>query len=74
MVKRFKDKKDILKKYNEIYIEYQLLSNQFLIEKWKYHQHHIRHNSDCDQIACSVCEDLLRQRGNTYLDDTYPKD
>lgn len=60
--------------YNNIYKRYQFLSDQVLIDKWKYHQHQAQHRDDYDWIAFSVCEDLLRQRGNTYLDDTYPKD
>ncbi|EHG33175.1 hypothetical protein HMPREF9467_00786 [ [[Clostridium] clostridioforme 2_1_49FAA] len=60
--------------YNEIYRRYQLLSDQVLIENWKYHQHQAHHKDDYHWIAFSVCEDLLRQRENTYLDDTYPKD
>lgn len=59
--------------YNEIYRRYQLLSDQVLIDNWKYHQHQVQRKDDYDWIAFSVCEDLLRQRGNTYLDDTYPK-
>ncbi len=60
--------------YNEIYRRYQLLSDQVLIDNWKYHQHQVQRKDDYHWIAFSVCEDLLRQRGNTYLDDTYPKD
>lgn len=59
--------------YNEIYNRYQPLSDQVLIENWKYHQHQTQHRDDYDWIAFTVCEDLLRQRENTYLDDTYPK-
>lgn len=60
--------------YNDIYKRYQPLSDQVIIEIWKYHQHHAQHKDDYDWTAFSVCEDLLRQRGNMYLDDTYPKD
>lgn len=74
MAEYFYTEKNHPEKYNQIYVEYQLLSDQSLIEKWNHHQHDIRYTNDCNQIACSVCEDLLRQRGNTYLDDTYPKD
>lgn len=59
--------------YNVIYKHYQPLPDQILIESWKYHQHRMQRKDDYDWIAFSVCEDLLRQRGNTYLDDTYPK-
>ena len=59
--------------YNEIYRRYQLLSDQVLIDNWKYHQHQVQRKDDYDWIALSVFEDLLRQRGNTYLDDTYTK-
>lgn len=60
--------------YNQIYTQYQNCSIHALIEHWRYHQHHFQQKDDYDWIAFSVCEDLLRQRGNTYLDDTYPKD
>lgn len=60
--------------YNEIYKRYQLHSDQVLIDKWKYHQRQAQCRNDYDWIAFLVCEDLLRQRENTYLDDTYPKD
>lgn len=60
--------------YNEIYRRYQLLSDQVLIDNWRYHQHQVQRKDDYDWIAFSVCEDLLRQRENTYLDDVYPKD
>lgn len=60
--------------YNNIYKHYQLLTDEELINNWRYHQHQAQHKDDYDWIAFSVCEDLLRQRGNTYLDDTYPKD
>lgn len=59
--------------YNKIYKQYQLLSDQDLIESWISHQHEYRCRDDFHWIAISVCEDLLRQRGNTYLDDTFPK-
>lgn len=60
--------------YNEIYRRYQPLSDEVLIDNWRYHQHQVQRKDDYDWIAFSVCEDLLRQRGNTYLDDVYPKD
>jgi len=60
--------------YNDIYRRYQLLPDQVLIDNWRYHQHQVQRKDDYNWIAFSVCEDLLRQRGNTYLDDTYPKD
>lgn len=60
--------------YDEIYKRYLPLSDQVLIENWKYHQHQTHTRDDYDWIAFSVCEDLLRQRGNMYLDDAYPKD
>lgn len=59
--------------YNDIYKQYQPLSDKVLIDYWKCHQHQAQNKNDYNWIAFSVCEDLLRQRGNTYLDDTYPK-
>lgn len=60
--------------YNDIYKRYQPLSDQILIEIWKNHQLRTQCKYDYDWIAFLVCEDLLRQRENMYLDDTYPKD
>lgn len=60
--------------YNDIYKRYQPLSDQILIEIWKYHQLRTQCKYDYNWIAFLVCEDLLRQRENMYLDDTYPKD
>lgn len=45
-----------------------------LIALWRYHQYGIRHSDDHNCIASHVCEDILRQRENIYLDDTYPVD
>ncbi len=55
-------------------LRYALLTDQALIDRWKYHQLRSRRREDGDWIAFSVCEDLLRQRGNPYLDNHYPKD
>ena len=60
--------------YDLIYDEYHFLLDEELIAKWKYHQHHTKQKEDYDWIAFLVCEDLLRQRGNAYLDETYPRD
>lgn len=48
--------------YNKIYRQFQPLSDQLLIENWKYHQHQSKCREDYDCLAFSVCEDLLRQR------------
>lgn len=60
--------------YNQIYQKYQLLPDKEIIANWKHHQYKSTHKEDYDWIAFSVCEDLLRQRGNTYIDTTYPRD
>lgn len=60
--------------YNDIYKRYQPLCDEVLIENWSYHQHQAQRRDDYDWIAFLVCEDLLRQRGNSYLDENYPKD
>lgn len=60
--------------YNETYQKYQLLPDKQIIANWKQHQHQSTHKDDYDWIAFSVCEDLLRQRGNAYIDTTYPRD
>ena len=60
--------------YNDLYQKYQLLSDEELIESWKHHQLKIQCKSDYHWIGFLVCEDLLRQRENMYLDDHYPKD
>ncbi|WP_276854887.1 hypothetical protein [Enterocloster lavalensis] len=61
-------------RYNAMCMRYALLTDQALIDRWKYHQLRSRRREDGDWIAFSVCEDLLRQRGNPYLDNHYPKD
>lgn len=68
------NKTDYFTTYNAIYEKYQLLSDEALIANWKLHQHQFRSQDDYDWIAFSVCEDLLRQRENPYLDRTYSKD
>lgn len=68
------DKTDYFTTYNAIYEKYQPLSDEELITNWKLHQHQFRSKDDYDWIAFSVCEDLLRQRENPYLDRTYSKD
>lgn len=60
--------------YEIIYKEYHFETDERLISNWRYHQLHMKEKNDYDWIAFTVCEDLLRQRGNTYLDDIYPKD
>lgn len=60
--------------YDYIYKKYRHLPDDKLIKCWKYHQHHTKEIDDYDWLGFTVCEDLLRQRGNTYLDDIYPKD
>lgn len=60
--------------YNWIYNDYQKRTDDELIYYWKHHQYSYKGKDDYDWIAFTVCEDLLRQRGNTYLDDNYPRD
>ena len=52
-------------RYNAMCMRYALLTDQALIDRWKYHQLRSQHKEDGD---------LLRQRGNPYLDNHYPKD
>lgn len=59
--------------YNRLYILHRELTDVEIINWWKYYQHHSSQKNDCDCIGYTVCEDILRQRGNTYLDDTYLK-
>lgn len=59
--------------YNHIYNAYQHLSDTDLIDFWKHHQRRSMKMDDLHWISFSVCEDLLRQRGNTYIDNNYPK-
>lgn len=59
--------------YNLIYFMYRLLQDNEIIDNWKYHQHLIAKRDDYNWIAVDVCEDLLRQRENLYLDNLYPK-
>ena len=54
-------------RYNAMCMRYALLTDQALIDRWKYHQLRSQHKEDGDWIAFSVCEDLLRQRGNRRM-------
>lgn len=67
---------------NEAYDEKYTLFYNELLEKtdddiifwWKYSQHYIKKTNDLFYVICKVCEDLLRQRENTYLDEEYAID
>lgn len=64
--------------YNALYREFKKYSDEELINQWKYNQKCLLDTDprykDVLLIGISVCEDILRQRGNTYLDDLFPKD
>lgn len=60
--------------YDVLYKKYHYCSDEKLITQWKQYQRSYSKNRNTNKIAISVCEDLLRQRGNTYLDDHYPRD
>lgn len=49
-------------------------TDEEIIKLWKTHQHQTQSQNDIHWIYFTVCEDILRQRDNTYLDDKYPKD
>lgn len=59
--------------YNQLYLAYRPKSDEELTALWVYHQTHHKQRGDRHWIGFLVCEDLLRQRGNTILDRTYPK-
>lgn len=64
--------------YNALYREFKKYTDEELINQWKYNQKCLLDTDprykDVLLIGISVCEDILRQRGNTYLDDLFPKD
>ena len=60
--------------YDKLYAKYLDMSDEELIDQWKYHQSKHKEKYDPDWIGFTVCEDILRQRENSYLDDTYPRD
>ena len=57
--------------YYQIYKDLAYLSDQEVIEQWKCYQRAYRHRGDVNNIGFEVCEDILRQRGNTYIDDHF---
>jgi hypothetical protein len=68
-------------KQNTTSVIYDLLYEQTIqrtdseiINWWKYYQSLTTEKDDVYRIGISVCEDILRQRENYYLDHTYPKD
>lgn len=64
--------------YNALYREFKKYSDEELINQWKYNQKCLLDTDprykDVLLIGISVCEDILRQRENAYLDDLFPKD
>lgn len=57
--------------YYQIYKDLAYLSDQEVIEQWKCYQKAYKHKGDYFNIGFMVCEDILRQRGNTYIDDHF---
>ena len=60
----------------QIILEYNSKSDYELLNLWKSHQKMCQKTNDHNWIAYHVCEDLLRQRGNTYMqyiDASYSK-
>lgn len=51
----------------QIILEYNSKSDYELLNLWKSHQKMCQKTNDHNWIAYHVCEDLLRQRGNTYM-------
>ncbi len=61
-------------KYSLLYSDLVNLNDKNLVDWWKYFQHHTRKKNDLFCIGYTVCEDILRQRANTYLDEQYRRD
>ena len=57
--------------YYQIYKDLAYLSDQAVIEQWKCYQRAYKHKGDANNIGFEVCEDILRQRGNTYIDENF---
>lgn len=51
----------------QVILEYNSKSDCELVNLWKLHQKMCQKINDYNWIAYHVCEDLLRQRGNTYM-------
>ena len=67
--------KEYQKIYNDQFTKISKLTDQNIIYTWKHAQTKLLEmSSSIYNIIILVCEDILRQRGNTYLDDHYPKD
>ena len=57
--------------YYQIYKNLADLSDQEIIEQWKCYQRAYKHKGDANNIGFEACEDILRQRGNTYIDENF---
>lgn len=60
--------------YNYLYSITIHSTDEEIIRLWKTHQNQTQSKNDIHWIWFTVCEDILRQRENTYLDDRYPRD
>ena len=54
-------------KWYSLILEYNSKSDCELVNLWKLHQKMCQKINDYNWVAYHVCEDLLRQRGNTYM-------
>lgn len=63
-----------LEEYLELYKQLIFFTDNELIDKWKFYQHLNVVKPEISKIGIIVCEDILRLRGNNYIDITYPKD
>lgn len=60
--------------YDFLYEQMIQRTDSEIIHWWKYYQRLLTDKDDVSRTGISVCEDILRQRDNYYLDHTYPKD
>lgn len=58
-------------KYILFYKDLIKCTDEIIIDWWKYFQKHTIKQNDLFFIGSMVCEDILRQRGNTYVDDNF---
>lgn len=58
-------------KYILFYKDLIKCTDEIIIDWWKYFQKYTIKQNDLFFIGSMVCEDILRQRGNTYVDDNF---
>lgn len=60
-------------KYTLIYNDLTKCTDKTIIWWWKYFQRYTQKQNDLFFIGIMVCEDILRQRENTYVDENFDR-